>query len=223
MRAVWARAEPVSYAGRHYQLPYQGGTGLGKPLKPTIHPLRPDIPVLLSAEGPKNVALAAEIADGWLPFWFSPKADAYYRTALAEGFARPGARHGAAGFEVANPVPLVENDDVEAAPAVVKPALALYIGGMGSRDVNFHRDVFVRMGWGDLCAEVTALYLGGRRQEAAAAIPTELVNDVALIGPADKIVEDIERSWRPTCTTTLVLSGWPRPDTRQRIIDAIRG
>lgn len=223
MRQVWARQGPVQFAGRHYQLPYEGGTGLGKPLRSILHPLREDLPVLLGAEGPKNVALAAEIADGWLPLWFSPKSDEFYREALAAGFARPKARQHAGTFEVATTVWLIEHDDVETAAAFLKPLLALYVGGMGSREVNFHLDVFARMGWDDVCTEVQSLYLAGRKDEAAAVVPTEMVEDVALVGPADKIVEEIERQWRPTCSTTLILGGWPRPDVRERILDAVRG
>ncbi len=222
MRAVWARKEPVTFEGKHYQLPYAGGSGLGKALKSTVHPLRPDIPVFLGAEGPKNVALAAEIADGWLPLWFSPKSDGFYRQALAEGFARPGARHTADTFEVTGVVWLIEHDDVDIAASFLKPTLALYAGGMGAKDVNFHHDVFVRMGWGDVCAEVQDLYLAGKKDEAARLIPTEMVEDVALVGPPDKICEEIERTWKPTCLTTMALGGWPRADTRARILDAIR-
>lgn len=222
MRSVWARREPVAHEGRQYQLPLAGGTGLGKALKSTVHPLRADIPVLLGAEGPKNVALAAEIADGWLPLWFSPKTDAFYRDALAEGFARPGARHDAGSFEVAGVAWLIEHDDVEVAASFLKPVLALYIGGMGAKDANFHHDVFVRMGWGDVCAEIQDLYLAGKKADAVAAVPTEMVEDVALVGPADKICEEIARKWRATCWTTMILGGWPRADTRERILDAVR-
>jgi F420-dependent oxidoreductase-like protein len=222
MRSVWARQDPVAYEGRQYQLPLAGGTGLGKALKSTVHPLRPEIPVLMGAEGPKNVALAAEIADGWLPLWFSPKTDRFYRDALAEGFARPGARHDAGSFEVAGVAWLIEHDDVEVAASFLKPVLALYIGGMGAKDANFHHDVFVRMGWGEVCAEIQDLYLAGEKAKATAAVPTELVEDVALVGPADKICEEIDRKWRPTCYTTMILGGWPRPDTRERILDTIR-
>jgi len=223
MRRVWARDEPVTYDGRHYQLPHPGGAGLGKPLRSMVHPLRPDIPVLLGAEGPKNVALAAEIADGWLPLWFSPRSDDFYRAALNEGFARDGARRTAVDFEVAAVVPIVEHDDVEQAARQIKPLVALYAGGMGAQGVNFHNDVFVRMGWGDACAEIQQLYLAGRKDAAIEAVTTEMVEDVALVGPVDKICEDIERRWRPTCVTTIILYDWPQPDTRHRIVDAVRG
>lgn len=222
MRAVWERQSPVVYQGQHYQLPYQRGAGLGKPLKSIVHPLRSDIPIYLGAEGPKNVALSAEIADGWTPLWFSPKSDVFYRQALAEGFARPGARRTASDFEIANTCWLVEHDDVEEAARRLKPVVALYAGGMGAKGANFHNDVFARMGWADVCTEVQNLYLGGRADLAAQAVPTAMVEDVALIGPVDKICEEVERKWKSTCLTTLILGGWPKPASRQKILDAIR-
>ncbi len=223
IRKVVAREEPVSYDGRHYQLPLDGGSHLGKALKSTIHPVRTSIPIYLAAEGPKNVALAAEIGDGWLPLWFSPKSDDFYRDALQQGFAAPTAQCRPEEFEVACTVWLLEHDDVEAAAAFLKPVLALYIGGMGAKGANFHHDVFVRMGWGEECEAIQDAYLAGDRAAAIAMIPTAMVEDVALVGPADKIVEEIERKWRSTCLTSMILGGWPRPDTRQRIIDAVRG
>ncbi len=222
LRATMSRAAPVTYDGAHYQLPLRGGTGLGKALRSTIHPLRESIPIYLGAEGPKNVALAAEIADGWLALWYSPASDDFYRAALAEGLSRPGARSTAATFDAAATVTLIEHDDVEAAASFLKPVLALYIGGMGARGANFHHDVFVRMGWGEACEAIQDAYLGGDRDGAAALVPTRLVEDVALIGPADKIVEEIERTWRKTCLTTLIIGGMPAPATRERILAAIR-
>jgi F420-dependent oxidoreductase-like protein len=219
MRQVWARTGPVAYAGRHYQLPCPGGTGLGKPLQSTVHPLRTDIPVYLGAEGPKNVALAAEIADGWLPLWFSPKSDGFYRAALAEGFAVPGARHTAETFEVAGVVWLSEDDDIEVAAARIKPVIALYAGGMGAKGANFHNDLFVRMGWGEVCSELQELYLTGRKQDAINAIPLEMVEDVALVGPADKICDDVKNRWRTTCLATLIIGGAPKRETLGRLVD----
>ncbi|NIH80917.1 LLM class F420-dependent oxidoreductase [Amycolatopsis viridis] len=206
VRRVVARREPVTFDGDTYQLPLRGGTGLGKPLKSTVHPLRPEIPIYLAAEGPKNVALAAEICDGWLPLFFSPKSDPFYRAALAEGFARPGARRSAADFEVAASVPVIVHDDVETAAGFVKPSLALYIGGMGARQVNFHKDVFARLGYGDVAEKVQELYLAGRKEEAAAAIPTALVEDTSLIGPPAKIRAELA-AWEETVVTTLLLRG----------------
>ena len=222
MRHVIAREQPVAYNGQHFQLPLERGSGLGKALKSTIHPLRTSIPILLAAEGPKNVALAAEIGDGWLPLWFSPKSDDFYRGALAEGSSRDGARSTPENFEVACTVSVIEHDDVEVAASFLKPVLALYIGGMGAKGANFHHDVFVRMGWPEECEAIQDAYLAGQRDAAIAMVPTKMVEDVALIGPADKIVEEIERTWRSTCLTTMILAGWPSGDTRGRIIDAIR-
>ncbi|WP_370936795.1 LLM class F420-dependent oxidoreductase [Amycolatopsis sp. cg13] len=207
VRKVLAREEPVTLDGQFFQLPLKGGTGLGKPLKPTVHPLRADLPIYLAAEGPKNVALAAEICDGWLPLFFSPKSDAFYRAALEEGFARPGARRsGLDGFEVAASVPVIVHDDVEEAASFIKPALALYIGGMGAKSVNFHHDVFARLGYADVADKVQELYLAGRKEEAVKAIPTSLVEDTSLIGPAEKIREELS-AWEDTVVTTLLLRG----------------
>ena len=210
LRATIAR-ERVTAAGPHYPIPYSGGTGLGKPLRSTIHPLRTDLPILLAAEGPKNVALAAEIADGWQPMFYAPRHDAHYRAALDEGFARrsdSGASGRPADFEVVNMVQLVVDDDVEAAANHARPMLALYIGGMGAKGANFHYDVFARMGYEDACAKIQELYLGGRKEEAAAAVPLELVEQVALVGPKAKIAEELP-AWRDSLVTTLVVGGSP--------------
>ncbi len=206
VRKVVAREAPVTHDGQHFQLPLRGGTGLGKPLKSTVHPLRKEIPIYLAAEGPKNVALSAEICDGWLPLFFSPKSDAFYRTALQEGFSRPAAKHGFDDFEVAASVPVIVHEDVEEAAGWIKPSLALYIGGMGAKDVNFHHDVFARMGYEDVADKVQELYLAARKDEAIAAIPTSLVEDTALIGPAAKIREELA-AWDETVVTTLLLRG----------------
>jgi F420-dependent oxidoreductase-like protein len=222
MRLVMARETPVTYDGVQYQLPLHGGTGLGKALKSTIHPIRTSIPILIAAEGPKNVALAAEIGDGWLPLWFSPKSDRFYREALAGGFSRNDVTAIPDDFEIPSTVWMVENDDVELAASFLKPVLALYIGGMGAKGANFHHDVFVRMGWAEECAAIQNAYLAGDRPTAIALVPTAMVEDVALVGPVDKIVEEIETKWRATCLTTMILGGWPREETRSRIIDAIR-
>jgi F420-dependent oxidoreductase-like protein len=208
VRQVLAREAPVSFAGEHYQLPYPGGAGLGKPLKPTVHPRRADLPIFLAAEGPKNVAMAAEIADGWLPFWFSPKSDAFYRQALAEGWARPGARHTSETFEVTSMVPILIDTDIEGCADFLRPLLALYIGGMGAKGANFHFDVFARMGWEAECHRIQDLYLDGHKADAIAAVPAGLVADVALIGPIDKVRDELPQ-WKDTCITTALVSGPP--------------
>jgi F420-dependent oxidoreductase-like protein len=208
LRQAFAR-EAVRHDGEHYRIPLPEGTGLGKSLRSTIHPLRTDIPVLLAAEGPKNVALAAEIADGWIPLFYSPHDDAEYRTALAEGFARPGARRRADDFEVACMVQVQVDDDVEAAADRVRPMLALYVGGMGARGANFHYEVLARMGFEAECARIQELYLSGRKDEAVAAVPLAMVEKIALIGPRDKIADDL-RAWEESLVTTLLVRGDPQ-------------
>jgi F420-dependent oxidoreductase-like protein len=206
VRQALAREAPVTSPGPHYPLPYPGGTGLGKALKPIVHPLRADLPIILGAEGHKNVALAAEIADGWLPIFYAPEHDKAYREALEEGFARPGARRAAADFEVIATGTVVVNDDIEAAADLLRPFLALYIGGMGARDMNFHFEVFARMGFEGEARKIQDLYLDGRKDEAAAAVPTSLVDATALIGPKDKIRDDLDK-WRESLVTTMLVGG----------------
>ncbi len=206
VRRVVARAEPLEHHGAFYDIPLQGGAGLGKPLKSTVHPLRTDIPIFLAAEGPKNVALAGEICDGWLPLFFSPKEDAFYRRCLEEGFAAAGEPGKADRFEVVSNVLIVPGDDAERCADRVRPFLALYAGGMGARGANFHFEVFARMGYEDVATKVQELYLAGKKDEAAAAIPLAMVEDVALVGPPDKIRDELAR-WRETCITTFNVSG----------------
>lgn len=208
LRKVFAREEPVTYEGKHYTLPYKGGAGLGKPLKSTIHPLRKDIPILLAAEGPKNVALAAEIADGWFPLFYSPKIDKYYRDALNEGFSRPTARNKPENFEVAGIVPVIINDDIETAANAIRPMLALYAGGMGARGANFHYDALARLGYEEECATIQDLYLSGKKAEAAAAVPVKMVEDTALIGPIEKVRDEIPM-WKDSLVTTMLVAGPP--------------
>ncbi len=220
VRRVLARDEPVDFDGEHYQVPLRGGTGLGKPLKSITHPRRAEVPILLGAGGPKTVAMAAEIADGWLPIFLSPSTDAHYRACLAEGFARPGARCAPEDFQVPTTVQVVVNDDVEAAADVVRMSLGFYIGGMGGRDVNFHADVFSRMGYEAEVAKIQDLFLAGRRDDAFAAVPLALVEDVALVGPWDKIAGELY-AWRETVVTTLLVSG--PPPFLERMADLVLG
>jgi F420-dependent oxidoreductase-like protein len=210
VRKILARDERVTNDGAFYPLPYPGGAGLGKALKSTVHPLRTDIPIMMGAEGPKNVALSAEIADGWLPMFFSPKMDGFYREALAAGFAaRSPARRAAADFEVPAFLPVVVDDDVEAAADRVRPAIALYIGGMGAKSMNFHANHFARMGYEADVTKIQELFLGGQRLEAVAAVPTALVEDIALIGPAAKIREELP-VWESTVITSLIIQAPPQ-------------
>ena len=206
VRKVLLRDQPVTNDGEHYPLPYPGGMNLGKPLKSIVHPLRNDIPIILGAEGPKNVALAAEIADGWFPIFFAPKAMGSFQAALDEGFAREGARRSAKDFEVLAFAPTIIHDDVEAAADLYRPAVALYVGGMGAKEVNFHFDVFCRMGYEAEATKIQDLYLDGKKDEAAAAVPTQMVEDIALVGPKEKIRDDLE-GWRESMATSLLING----------------
>ena len=220
IRKIVARDGAVSYAGKQYQMPYPGGMGLGKPLKSTVHPFRPDLPIYLGAEGPKNVALTAEIADGWMPVFFSPRSEPFYREALDDAFARPGARRTRDDFEVAAAVAIVPHDDVETAADAVRPTLALYIGGMGARGANFHYEVFARLGYEAECAKIQSLYLAGNKREAIAAVPTRLVEDVYLVGPPGKIKDDLQ-AWKSSLVKTLLVGG--PPSLLQTIADAVWG
>ncbi|KJR05571.1 LLM class F420-dependent oxidoreductase [Gordonia sihwensis] len=209
MRQVWAREAPVTSPGPHYPLPLsdESATGLGKPLKSIVHPLRRDIPVHLGAEGPKNIALAAEIADGWLPLFFTPRMADQYNAWLDEGFARPGARHTRETFEIAAVAQIVLTDDVAAAYSAIKPFLALYMGGMGSEDTNFHAEVYRRMGYAEVVDEVTALFRSGRKEEAAAIIPDAVVDDSAIVGDEAHVREQMAVWERAGVTTMLVSPG----------------
>ncbi|MCC7078724.1 MAG: LLM class F420-dependent oxidoreductase [Acidimicrobiia bacterium] len=206
IRKIVARDARVVHDGEFYKMGLPGDSGLGKALRSTVHPLRPDIPIYLGAEGPKNVAMTAEIADGWLALFFSRKTDAEYRGQLAEGFARPGARRTADTFEVACTVPTIIHDDVEQAADAMRPFLALYVGGMGARDRNFHFDVFCRMGYEAEATKIQDLYLDGNKADAIAAVPTAMVEEICLIGPREKVRDELE-AWKETCVTTLLVSG----------------
>jgi F420-dependent oxidoreductase-like protein len=206
VREIVARRDRATNEGPHYPLPYPNGTGLGKPLKSSIHPYRDDIPIFLGAEGPKNVALAAEICDGWLALFFSPANQDFYRDALEEGFAREGARRSWDDFEIVATVPVVLHDDVEQAADFLRPMYALYFGGMGARAANFHHDVAVRLGYEGEAKKIQDLYLEGKKDEAAAAVPTALVDDLALIGPEAKVADGLE-AWRESIATTILISG----------------
>jgi F420-dependent oxidoreductase-like protein len=209
LREIWVRERPVTSSGAHYPLPLREGpgvVGLGKPLKASIHPVRADIPVFLAAEGPKNVALAAELCDGWIAMLLSPH-ERFYADALAEGSSRPGARRRAEEFEVAAMVPFIVHHDVEGAVDMVRPFYALYFGGMGAkRGQNFHANVAIRMGYEREITEIQDLYLDGKKEQAAARIPSELIQKMSLLGPADKIRHDLQ-AWEDSFVTTLLIHG----------------
>ncbi|HVN84460.1 MAG TPA: LLM class F420-dependent oxidoreductase [Candidatus Binatia bacterium] len=194
-RKIVRREEPVLFQGKHYQMPYRGGAGLGKPLKSIVHPLRDYIPIYLGAEGPKNVALAAEICDGWLPLFVSP----FRMTIFDESL-----KHRKPGFELAATVTVSINDDLEQALLPTRMMLGFYLGGMGARSQNFHLNLMDRMGFGDAARKVQDLFFAGRRDEAFAAVPTELADEISLCGPAARIKERLQ-AWKSSGVTTLLV------------------
>jgi len=207
VRQVWAREAPVTSDGPHYPLPLTGSgtTGLGKPLKSITHALRADIPIMLGAEGPKNVALAAEICDGWLPIFYSPRMAGMYNEWLDEGFARPGARRSREDFEICATAQIVVTEDRAAAFEGIKPFLALYMGGMGAEDTNFHADVYRRMGYSEVVDEVTTLFRSQQKEKAAKVIPDELVDDAMIVGDLDYVRKQIV-AWEASGVTMMVVA-----------------
>ncbi|GGP94930.1 F420-dependent oxidoreductase-like protein [Actinomadura coerulea] len=198
VRQVWRREEPVTSEGPHYPLPYPGGSGLGKPLKSIAHPVRPEIPVYLGAEGPKNVALSAEVAQGWLPLFVDPEQiGPVFGGSLA---GRPE------GFEIAATVTTIVTDDLASALEFAKIPLAFYIGGMGAKDRNFHLDLIGRLGYAEEAGRVQELFLSGRRDEAIKAVPDALADAISLLGPLGRIKERL-RLWRDSPVTTLLIAG----------------
>jgi F420-dependent oxidoreductase-like protein len=190
------RRETVELHGDQYDVPYTGAdaTGLGKPLKLMLRPLRAAIPIYLAALGPKNVRLAFEIADGWLPIFFSPE-----RAREALGYEPRE------GFEIAPTVHVVLSDDLDAARDALRPVLALYIGGMGARGVNFYNALVRRYGYEDDADRIQELYLNGKQRDAIAAVPDALIDDVALVGPRDRIRDRLD-AWRASGATTLLVA-----------------
>ena len=203
VRAILRLEQPLEHHGPHYDIPVQGGTGLGKPLKLILHPLRANIPIYLAAIGPKNVALAAEIADGWLPIFFSPRRMKIFRESLKEGFARAGASKDASRFDIAPSVQVALGRDLEACRNSLKPQLALYIGGMGARGRNFYFNLACRYGYEDAAVRIQDFFLEGKRAEAAEAVPDQLVDEVALCGPKERIAERLAL-WQECGVNTLI-------------------
>ncbi len=190
------RRDAVEFHGQEYEIPYSGdgATGLGKPLKLLVRGHRPDIPIYLAALSPKNVRTAFEIADGWLPIYFSPEhAQAAFEFEPSDG------------FDIAPSVSVIVSDDVAAARDTLKPVLALYIGGMGARGANFYNALVRRYGYEAEAERIQELYLDGKQRDAIAAVPDSLVDDVALVGPRERIAERLE-AWRESGATTLLVT-----------------
>jgi F420-dependent oxidoreductase-like protein len=203
------RRELVEHDGEHYRIPYHGPgeSGLGKPLKLMLRPLRAEIPIYLAAIGPKNVALAFEIADGWLPIFVVPER-------FRDAYGTPPEN-----FEVAATVNVLVGDDVDALRNALKPHVALYVGGMGAKGKNFYNALVSRYGWEAEAAEIQELYLAGKQREAIAAVPDELVDAVSLVGPKERIRERLE-AWRETPVTTLLV-GSPQPEALETLAEIL--
>jgi F420-dependent oxidoreductase-like protein len=206
VREALRRQKPLEYQGVHYQIPFRGdgATGLGKPLKLIPRPTRDRIPVYLAALGPKSVALAAEVGDGWIPAFLSPERfSAVFAPGLAAGFARAADGRTRADFDIAPIVPVVIGDDLEACRDGVRPLLALYFGGMGAEGRNFYNDLACSYGSEEAMRTVQSHYLEGRRKEAAAAVPDGLIDEVTLVGPPARVADRLAR-YRDCGTTTLI-------------------
>ena len=207
------RRDVVEHHGEHYRIPYDGpgATGLGKPLKLMLRPQRADVPIYLAAIGPKNVALATEIADGWLPIFVDPE-----RFGEAFGGSIAGTRD---DFEIAATVSVLVGDDVQALRDSLKPYIALYVGGMGARGRNFYNSLIRRYGWEAEAERIQELYLGGQQREAIAAVPDELVDALSLVGPKERIRNRLE-AWRETPVTTLIV-GSPQPQALEVLAELV--
>ena len=197
MRDIFEREAPLAHDGAHYQIPFtgDGAVGLGKPLKSILHG-RPDIPIVVGAEGPKNIEQTAEIAEGWLAMLLSPlHFDKVYRPKLESGFEKAGKGKSIKDFGIYVAQPIVPGNDLAACRDEVRPYLALYIGGMGAKGQNFHKNAIDRYGYEDATEQIQDLYLAGKKQEAAAAIPDELIDQLALLGPKEHMRDQLER-WK---------------------------
>jgi len=215
VRTIFKRQSPLEYAGEHYQIPYRGedATGLGKPLKSILSPA-PDIPIYLASIGPKNVTLTAEIADGWLPVFFSPEHyESVYAEQIETGFALAGDGKSFERFDIAPTVNVIIDDDIQSARDRVRPMLALYIGGMGAKGKNFYHDLAVRYGFEEAADKIQDAYLAGNRVDAIMAVPDALVDAVALVGPKARVAERLA-AWKASPITTMLLTVYSLDDLR---------
>ncbi|MDQ3935746.1 MAG: LLM class F420-dependent oxidoreductase [Actinomycetota bacterium] len=213
VRKALAR-ERLEFDGETYKLPLPGAPG--KPLKLMIAPVQERMPIYLAAIGPNNTKLAGEIADGWMPFLFSPERVSDSRALLQEGADRVG-RTIDGSFDIAPSVNLCIDDDVDRARDMVRPILALYVGGMGSKEKNFYNQAVQRYGFEDAARKVQDLYLDGKREEAMAALPPELIDTVALVGPKGK-VRDRLAAYRDAGVGTIIVTPLTEPERRSQML-----
>ncbi len=214
IRQVLAREKPVKSDGPHYPLPYfgEGAWGQGKPLRSITHPLRSDLPIYLGAEGPKNVALAAEICDGWIPLWYSPYREDVYADSLA---------HAPADFDIVQHVTVRITDDLESAFDALRPIYGFYVGGMGSKKRNFHKELMGRMGFPGEAEKIQELFLAGQRAEAIAAVPNEFIDEVALVGSKERIRDRLQ-AWHESRVTTMTFPA-ASPEELETIAEIVMG
>ncbi len=207
MRSIFAREEPVSFEGEIYQMPYtgEGASGLGKPLRSILHG-RTDIPIWTATISPKGVAVAAEIADGFMPVWTSPAGMKTFDEPIDKGIARAANGKTGADFDIFPMIPVIVDDNVDGCRDFVRPAIALYVGGMGARSKNFYNDHVSRQGWPDAASKIQDLYLDRKKAEATAAVPDDLVDELALIGPKERIRDKLQE-WDETRVTGLLVNG----------------
>ena len=216
LRRAFRREGPLEFDGEHYQLPYvgDGSEGLGKPLKVMTHPLR-EIPIWIGAEGPKNVTQTAQIADGWLPLYYSPFRPEVYADQLAD--AKPG-------FEIAVNVALRITDDeegIEEALYGTRASLGFYIGGMGAKGQNYHTKLMARMGYEEEAYQIQDLFFEGRRDEAIAAVPIDFADEISLVGPVERIKDRLQ-AWEESPVTMLNVAGRSAEELK-RLADLVKG
>ena len=212
VRQVLRREQPVKNDGPHYPIPYfgEGAWGMGKPLKPITHPLRADLPIYLGAEGPKNVALAAEICDGWIPLWYAPQREEVYADSLT---------HAPKDFDIVVPATVHITNDLEAAYDQLRPSLGFYVGGMGAKDRNFHKELMGRMGYPDQAQQIQDLFLSGKRAEAIAAVPKEFIDDIMLVGSKERIRDRLQ-AWKESRVSTMLLHA-PNLDALRTVAEVV--
>jgi|SRR5579859_5482086 len=219
LRQILAREKPLEYEGEIYRIPYRGpdATGLGKPLKSILHG-RADMPIYTASIGPAGVALSAEVADGIIPVWMNPERFDLFEEPLAKGFAK-SKNKSLANFDLAPMVTVVVGDDLDACRFPVRAMLALYIGGMGARGKNFYNDYAKRLGYEEAATRVQDLYLAGKKDEAMAAIPDRLIDEVALVGPSDRIRDRLQ-AWKASPVTTMIV-GTVQPEAVRLLAEAM--
>jgi F420-dependent oxidoreductase-like protein len=221
IRDILERKEPLEFAGEHYEIPYRGdgATGLGKPLKSILH-ADPSMKIYSASITPGGVRNSAHVADGFFPFVMDPDRFDVFAEDLDAGFAKAGGDKGLKDFDVAPFVPTCMGDDLDACRQPVRQQLALYIGGMGARDKNYYKDYISRLGWEGAAVDIQNLFLSGKKPEAAAAVPDDLVDAVALVGPAERIVERLD-TWKAAAKqghVTSLLIGRPNSIDAMKVI-----